>query len=245
MPDPVAELAAKIDAVAVPWGLERMARMGELASGAQNFYAVRLKRGTVFSSYDLALARSLIAWKTAPRVAHEVGGGLGGLSILLAGLGFTTTCLELDVLRFDAAVSLLASLRAAYPDQFRRCVMMKAQFPVAPDELPPKGAMALITNLVCTTTAEAKANILTALSQYRFSIIDVDRFLTRCTTEPERLQRLTEFAGVGLMGAPFLDLGQNGCFYRFTESRRLRSHLKAFRSRLLDTLARFAARDSK
>jgi hypothetical protein len=76
--------------------------------------------------------------------------------------------------------------------------------------------MALITNLVFTTTAQQKAEILGGLAVYPVSIIDVDRFLTFCTTPEERESRLGEFADAGLVGAPFLDLGRSACFYRFT-----------------------------
>jgi hypothetical protein len=44
MEDRVAQLAASLDAVAAPFGLKRMETLGEDGSGAQNFYAVRLRR---------------------------------------------------------------------------------------------------------------------------------------------------------------------------------------------------------
>lgn len=218
MNDRVAQMAAGLDAVAVPLGLKRMESLGEDGSGAYAFYAVRLRRGTIFSDYDLALTRALLAWPRAPRTAHEIGGGFGGLAILLAALGFQTTCLEVDVKRFAAAAALLAELQAVYTELKDRCQVIHARFPLPGGALPAAGAMALITNLAFTTTPEDKAAILAALRAYPVAIVDVDRFLTHCKTPDERAGRLKEFSDAGLVGQSFLDLGASACFYRFEAS---------------------------
>ncbi len=215
MNDRVARVAAALDAVAAPVGLQRLEALGVEGSGAYEYYAVRLRRGTIFSPYELHLARALSAWPAAPRVVHEVGGGFGGLSILLAALGFKATCLELDVRRFGGAMALVEGLGEAFPEVRDNCRMINARFPLAPGELPCAGAMAVITNLVFTTTAEAKAAIIAALRPYPCAIIDIDRFLVQCRSLRERAARLEEFEAAGLVGEPFLDLGVNACLYRF------------------------------
>jgi hypothetical protein len=215
MNDRVAEAAAKLDAVAVPLGLRRIEAMGDHESGAYNFYATRLRRGTIFSDYDLALARALSEWPRAPKIAHEIGGGFGSLCLLLAMLGFKTTCLEVDRRRFAAAAELQVRLGATFKEIRGGCRVVNDRFPMRPGALRPAGAMALVTNLVFTTTQSQKADIVAALAAYPQAIIDVDRFLTFCATPDERERRLEEFAAAGLVGEPFLDLGASACFYRF------------------------------
>ena len=215
MNDRVAQVAANLDAVAAPLGLERLETLGLDGSGAYEYYAVRLRRGTIFSPYELDLARALLAWPAAPRVIHEIGGGFGGLSILLATLGFKAICLELDAKRFGGASALVEGLREVFPELRENCRMINARFPMAPGELPVAGAMAVTTNLVFTTTAEAKAEIIAALRPYPWAIVDVDRFLVQCRSYQERAARLEEFEAAGLVGEPFLDLGVNACLYRF------------------------------
>jgi len=215
MNDHVAETAARLDAVAVPLGLERMETLGVEGSGAYNFYAVRLRRGSLFSDYELALAKALLAWPKSPKIVHEIGGGLGGLALLLGALGFQATCLEVDRKRFAAAEALLDALRAVVVDLPHRCRLINARFPVADGNLPAAGAVALITNLVFTTTQEEKTEILAGLKTYPYAVIDVDRFLTYCKDSEERPARLQEFSNAGLVGEPFLDLGASACFYLF------------------------------
>ena len=208
----VRDAAARIDAIAVPLSLERLERLGELESGCNNFYAVRLRRGTIFSDYDLALAEALVARSDLPRVVHEVGGGFGNLSMLLAMNGFQATCLELAKLRYDGGMAILEALRPALP-QMANFRLLHAAFPEP--TLKPDGAMAVITNLVATTSEADRRAMLRRLGAYDAAIIDVDRFLTSITTAPERETRLADFAAHGLTGEPFLDCGTSACFYLF------------------------------
>ncbi|MBA3812039.1 MAG: hypothetical protein H0X27_10450 [Caulobacteraceae bacterium] len=215
MNDRVATAAAALDAVAAPLGLARLESMGEAESGAYRFYSTRLRRGTIFSDYEIALARTLTEWPAAPRRIHEVGGGFGSLCLLLALLGFKSTCLELDARRFAAAEALRDGLTDAFVEIRDGYQLLNERFPLARGALPPTGAMAVITNLVFTTSAGEKAEILAALRDYDRAIIDVDRFLTPCETAGQRAERLAELEAAGLYGAPFLDLGKSACFYRF------------------------------
>lgn len=212
----VTEVAAGLDALAVPLSLARLERLGLEGSGAYAYYQVRLHRGTIFAPYELALAGALAGWDRAPRIAHEIGGGFGGLSLLLARLGFRTVCLEYDVKRYHGAMALWEVLSTSFPDLKNNCKMINARFPMTLAELPAVGAMAVITNLVCTTTPEAKAEMLAALSAYTAAIIDIDRFLVQLRSPEERQLRLLEFQAAGLVDEPFLDLGAEACFYRLT-----------------------------
>jgi|GEM_PF-5190257 len=215
MNDRVAQVAADLDAIAVPLAIDRLNTLGLDGSGAYGFYEVRLARGTIFSNYDLALARALSAWPEAPERIHEIGGGFGGLSLLLAALGFKATSLEVDPKRFQGAMALMEGMNEAFPAVRDNCRMILARFPMPPGDLPPGGAMAAITNLICTTTPQAKAAILAALRLYACSIVDIDGFLTHAKSLEERVARLRAFEAAGLVGEPFLDLGASACFYRF------------------------------
>lgn len=215
MNDRVAKAAASVDAVAAPLALRRLEALGQRVSGSYGFYTGRLRRGTIFSDYEIALARALVEWREAPRRIHEIGGGFGGLCMLLVLLGFKTTCLEIDARRFAAAQALRDGLTAEFPDVRDGYQIINERFPLAPGLLPAAGAMAVSTNLVFTTTAEAKAEILARLPTYDCAIIDVDRFLTLCATPEHRAERLEELEAAGLYGEPFLDLGKSACFYRF------------------------------
>ncbi len=215
MNDRVATAAAALDAVAAPLGLRRLESMGEEESGAYRFYSTRLRRGTILSDYEIALAGALVDWPGAPRRIHEIGGGFGSLCLLLALLGFKCICLEVDDRRFAAAEALRDGLTEAFAEIRDGYQVLNERFPLARGALPAAGAMAVITNLVFTTSAEAKAEILEGLRDYDRAIIDVDRFLTPCETSEQRAERLDELEAAGLYGAPFLDLGKSACFYRF------------------------------
>lgn len=207
------EAAARIDAIAVPVALERLERLGEAESGASRFYAVRLERGTLFSDYDIALAEALSAWPDAPRVIHEIGGGFANLSMLLSAVGFETVCLEMAGHRYGGARALLRAVREDMPE-LRKCRVVKSFFP--DPELSPVGAMAVATNLVATTSDEARREIIEGLKRYDVSILDVDRFLTMVQSPAEREARLEALRAENLIGSPFLEIGTSACFYRFT-----------------------------
>lgn len=215
MKDHVANVAACLDAIAVPLATDRLNTLGLDGSGAYGFYEVRLHRGTIFSDYELALAAALLGWPDVPTTVHEIGGGFGGLSMLLAALGFKASSIEIDPKRFYGAVALMKGLSQSCPAVGDNCQMILGRFPMSPGELPSAGAIAVITNLICTTTVDAKAEIIDALRPYSFSIIDIDRFLTRATSPEERATRIQDFELAGLVGEPFLNLGTSACLYRF------------------------------
>lgn len=206
------EAAAAIDAIAVPVARQRLETLGEQASGAGPFYAVRLDRGTLFADYDIRLAEALLADPTAPRTVHEIGGGFGNLSLLLTAVGFETVCLEMSAQRHAGAIALLEALQSDMP-QMKGCRILKAAFP-AP-KLSPQGAMAIATNLVASTSPEVRARIIAGLKRHPVAILDIDRFLTMTSGAEDRSERLAALANEGLVGEAFLDLGGSARFYRF------------------------------
>jgi hypothetical protein len=211
----VQRIAATLNEIAVPLCLKRLEEMGERESGAYNFYAERLRRGTIFGDYELALVSALVDWPEAPTITHEIGCGYSTLSLLLGGLGFDCVAFEVDPRRYAGAVALLEGIRLHSPALAGSCQVLNQRFPTGAGAPPPTGALAITTNLVFTTTEMARSAIIEALAHYPWAIIDIDRFLTPIGDEAGRSGRLKAFEAQGLVGSPFLDLGARSCFYRF------------------------------
>ena len=208
----VEALVARLDAIAVPALQARVDALGEVESGAYNFYLTRLARGTLFADYDAALARKLAA-SGMPAAVHDIGGGIGNLSWLLAAMGAEASCLEHDRRRHAAATALLRAITAADPGTAAKLRMVRTSFP--DPALASAGTTAIVTNLVFTTTDEERDAILHGLRAYPAAIIDIDRFL-RTTGPDERADTIAMFAAAGLAGEPWLEVGRSACFYRFT-----------------------------
>ncbi len=213
--DRVALAAARLDAIAKPVCVARLRDLGEHESGAYNFYAERLARGTIFSDYELALTEALLAWPQSPRRVHEIGCGFASLSLLLSSLGFAVTALELDGRRFAGAAAIINAVQRTAPGAGGRVELLNTRFPVGSHILPPDDAVLIITNLVFTTSPGARASMIEAIGRYPAAIVDIDRFLSPSRTPEERARVLDEFEAAGLAGRVFLDLGPSACFYRF------------------------------
>lgn len=211
MVDRIDALVARLDAVAVPALQARVDALGEVDSGAYNFYLTRLARGTLFADYDAALARKLEA-SGVPAIVHDIGGGIGNLSWLLAALGAQARCLEHDRRRHAAAIALLRAVRSADPRTAARVRALRTSFP--DPALESEGATAVVTNLVFTTGDAERAAILGGLRGYAAAIVDIDRFLHTSGPE-EREATVAEFAAAGLAGEPWLEVGRSACFWRF------------------------------
>ncbi len=210
----VDDVANRLNSIAVPAGRSRLAMLGAEESGSYNFYSVRLARGDLFSDYDRRLAEELIRLPQPPAQIHEIGGGFGNFGWLMAGLGVAAVSLECDRRRFDAGEAIWGAIRRGWPEMPGSFTWLNARFP-APN-LEPGRAWAISTNLVFTSSAEAKAEILGRLKEYETAIIDVDRFLVQSREPEQRAAVLAEFVKSGIAAEPFLDLGSSACFYRCT-----------------------------
>ena len=215
-PDAIAAAADRLNRILVPAARQRVEEMGSDAAGAYNFYAVRLERGDLFADYERALASRLLG-SADGYVLHEIGAGYGTFSLLMTALGFDAVCVEMDSRRFEGAVALWNALREQWPDIPGELALVQDRFPS--EQLRPNGALAVITNLVATTAASARAAIIAALARYDAAIIDVDRFLEPARELEERQAVLEEFAQSGLAAEPYLDVGRSACFYRITRAR--------------------------
>lgn len=211
MADDIDEAASRIDAILVPALSARIAEMGEDDSGAFDYYGTRVRAGHLIADYDRAIARRMRE-VGLPRIVHEVGGGLGSLTWLLAAIGVDATCIEHNRRRHLGAVALAETLAVAEPETGRRLHVLKASFPH--ESIDPAGATVIATNLVFTTTAEKRAAMIEAFGRYDEAIIDIDRFCTH-TPVSARPALLAEFAAAGLEGDLWLEVPRRACLWRF------------------------------
>lgn len=214
MSDRVNEAASRLNAILMPVAKMRIETMGLEESGAYNFYDVRVGHGTLFADYELEIARRFDAMNDRPKIVHEIGVGWGQLSFLLSALGISTVALEADRRRYAAGAALHGVITAASPAEAQHSQVLYEKFPSS--DLDPRGALALATNLVFTTSPAERRSIVAALATYKTSIIDVDRFLVHGKSVEERRSVIAEFESAGLKGELFADLGDSACFYRFT-----------------------------
>ncbi|MFW2831635.1 hypothetical protein [Sphingomonas sp. ID0503] len=222
-PVPVAptmkELAARLNADVLPLAQARLDALGEEESGFYNFYAARIRDGSLFASYEVELAEAILALPDVPAVVHEVGGGLGTLSWLLAAAGLDVLCMEHDRRRIEAAAALLDGIADRWPDLVARCRLVRSSFPDA--ELDPAGATLVITNLIYTTTPAKRASLVAAIARYPQAIVDIDRFCEPARNEAERAAVLAQFTGAGMPTEPFLEVGKSANLHRMAGRARI------------------------
>lgn len=204
---------ARIDTIAVPIVLRRIEEMGEEESGASNFYAVRARRGTIFADYDRALTLALARWPVAPRSIVEIGGGIGGFSMLAAVAGFDCLCVEFNPHRVGLAEELVPAIEAVEPSIGRRFRFLRAKFPHDKAVVP--GAMAVATNFVTGSNDADRTRVYDAMAAHGWSIIDVDRFMDRSHSREDTVKSIRAIEDAGMVGTPFLDLGESANFWRF------------------------------
>jgi hypothetical protein len=206
----IKEACARLNGLALPAAKQRLADLGVDGSGAFNFYRVRIERDDLFTGYELDLAEALLADPDYPGAMHEIGGGYGSLSWLMAALGSDVVCLERDDRRYAGAAALLEVILAGWPELQGRLDVLHASFPSP--RLEPGGAWAVATNLVATTTANQRMAIVAGLCRYDSAVIDTDRFLEPADTEDKRVALAAELASAGLILTPYLDLGTEARF---------------------------------
>lgn len=209
----MAAKARELDSYLVPVVRQRIATMGEDASGTYRFYAARAEAGTVFAEYDILMTTLLLEREQQFAAFHEVGTGIGQLPFLMAACGLTVVGIESDLRRVACAHALHDVVRAADPATAARVRIVDGAFPVA--GLAPDGAMAFSTNLVIGGTPAIHHAIIAGLKRYTATIFDVDRMFLKRLTDADRAQVFQMFAEAGF-GAPtpYLDLGNDGRYYR-------------------------------
>ncbi len=208
--------ADRLRQLLVPVLQHRLERNGIEATGAYNYYKVRLDRGELLQEYELAIARELIRRKGSVNEVVEVGSGFGQLVFLLAWNGFGATGIEFNRDRARMAEDLRAIVSIADSGLSGRISLFEGKFPLA--NLPPPGPQSLIvtTNLVATHTLAEQKAFVSAMRAYTYALVDIQRLFESRATEEEQQPALDLFVEAGY-GPPelFLSLGAAGKYYLF------------------------------
>lgn len=153
----------------------RVETRGEAPSGAYEYYQDRLSAGSVISSYEIALAKAVAESGLEIENIHEIGCGWGQFVFLLAWCGYRAVGFEFDERRFQGADYFLRLLGQLDPERAALATIVEGPFP--PVAWPEgKRDLVVATNLVNGDAAAAEESIICALHNYRYAIIDVDRF---------------------------------------------------------------------
>ncbi len=210
---------AMIDTVARTLVRDRVKALGDVESGAGNYYVQRADGDAFLTAYERTLA-SYLASEPAFESYHEVGCGFGALPILLAANGMPTVGFEIDRKRADGAQTLLLEVTRALAADGRRlpapCEFVCGRFPNAVAPRPTTNSLVFFTNVTATTSAEQRNDILVLLRGYKSVILDVQRFLDRRTTRAEEDALIADLKAAGL-GEPRVafDLKSTGRYVRF------------------------------
>jgi len=200
---------------------QRISEMGVMDSGAYNFYNVRAERKRLTIPLELKV-RDLILEMAAEfdfDNIHDIGAGIGTLAMSFAAKGVPAVAVERDSRRHAAMVAIHEAVGVSHSDVASLFTPLLAAIPSAEVEAARSrnGSVAVITNFVATIPADIQLEIISALSEYVFAIIDVQRYCETRMTPEDYASVVTMFLDNGFDNAEkVLDLGSEGVYYRFT-----------------------------
>jgi hypothetical protein len=174
---------------------ERLATMGEDASGLYNYYAKKLRHGALLGECDLHAVQMLRQHVGQFRRVWEVGPGVGQLTAMLALEGYEIIAMDRDVRRYAAMTAVLDVLERHDPAARSRVAPRFGSFPDVLDEKDDVHADAVLV-LGCTFTAagsEYRA-FTDALPRFTFGLIDFPRLFTETKNSGEWRERARDFA---------------------------------------------------
>jgi len=167
---------------------------------ADDLYRAKLEHQAPLEEYETAIAREIAdRYPAASTRIIEIGSGWGGLSILLARMGF-------EVYAFEGNGARHAATRWHFNEQIRRYPALRNRLLLAPEGLFPEvlfsGALAkdkvnvgIATNITSTYSAENQQAIARAATRFDELILDLARFGQARDSRHERnafLQALSE-----------------------------------------------------
>lgn len=195
---------------------ERIRLLGVARSGAYEHYQLQLSDGFPIPPGELAIL-DLIRWRFPQlRSYHEIGSGLGTLPLMLAHEGFASVGIERDERRHLTATAILRKLSADLPNIESNCRLIGAPFPDAIADLDVSESMAILTDFVSSQAPQDYIRLCRGLAQYRYVLVDLQRFCSKRDSQAEQEQLVEEFAGYGLSPCDeIIDLGGAGYFQLF------------------------------
>lgn len=199
-PLPPVTLDAMADELAA---LHRTWKAGEGGRfGIDTLYQAKLERQSPLEAYETAMATEIAErFPAASTRVIEIGAGWGGLSILLARMGF-------EVCAFEGNAARHAATQWHFDEQIRRHPALRGKLLLAPEGMFPqvffRAALAkdkinlgLATNITSTYSSDNQDAIVEAAGQFDELILDLGRFGRTRDSQAERdalLASLTEFA---------------------------------------------------
>lgn len=198
---------------------ERIRLLGVARSGAYEHYQLQLSNGFPIPPGEAAILDLVRRRFPQLRSYHEIGSGLGTLPLMLAHDGFASVGIERDERRHLTATAILRELSAHLPNIESNCRLIGAPFPDAIADLDVSDSMAILTDFVSSQAPQDYIRLCRGLTQYRYVLVDLQRFCTKRETQAELEQLVEELAGYGLSPCDeTIDLDAAG-YYQLFECR--------------------------
>ncbi|MFV3126370.1 hypothetical protein [Niveispirillum sp. KHB5.9] len=164
-------------------------------------YQFKLSRDRYVEPYEESVIADILA-RHAPQSTHivEIGTGLGGLSLVLAALGYKVTSFEIARRRASQSQMMVDHWRAEHPDPALDITIINQPFPSGlPASTLDAGRTNVLvsTNIVNSYTAASLEALLRAAMSFDEYILDIGRIGTNRNSPEERnafLSALTRFA---------------------------------------------------
>jgi hypothetical protein len=216
-PDTEPPWTRRLDELLLPILRHQIERFGLEASGAGNYYNIRVVDNYVFRPHEIELTRRLLASGLPVHRIDEIGCGLGQMMFLLGWNGYRAIGYESDTHRARAAATLHRILKSIDPELTTNVQFLLEEFPSSTIPAPEPESLVLTTNLVATRSLEQQLNVLAAMRGYPYVVADALRFFDDERGVPQTLEL---FSQAGMKDPElFYDAGSFGRFFLFRNAR--------------------------
>lgn len=199
---------------------ERIRLLGTTRSGAYEHYDAQLANGFPIPPGEVAVFNLIKRSFPQLRSYHEIGSGMGTLPLMLAHDGFAAVGIDRDERRHLSATAILQEISANHPQIESNCRLIGASFPDAVADLDVSDSMAILTDFVSTQSPLDYGRLCRRLAEYRYILVDLQRFCAKRERKEEQEELVKEFASCGLSARDeVIDLGDNGYFRLFSGNR--------------------------
>lgn len=199
---------------------DRLDSLGERASGAYSYYKYRVDVQVFITDPEIELARRVVELDPDIREIHEIAAGIGTLSVAFAAFGVNACAVEKDARRLEALEAVRAALNGSLPEVGERFSSLHGYFLYDETATAERArSVAIATNIIASLNEEQQASLVAGLGQYRYAIIDIQRFVKRRESEEEYDRLFAMLADAGLTErALVLDKGSGGLYYALSRN---------------------------